>query len=208
MGIRLIFKPMIKVDNVILSDDIKEEFFVCDLEKCKGACCVEGDFGAPLSEDELPVLEEILEDVKPYLTKEGLKAIKRHGPYVLDDDNEYSTTTIGGKECAFAYYDERGILKCGIEKAWKEGKTHFRKPISCHLYPIRIKKYSSYDAVNYDRWHICSPACKLGEALKVPLYVFLKESLIRKYGEAWYNKLVDIIEEESKQAIKVKAKKS
>ncbi|HMP99155.1 MAG TPA: DUF3109 family protein [Cyclobacteriaceae bacterium] len=188
---------MIKIDNVILSDDIKEQFFVCDLEKCKGACCVEGEWGAPLEADELPILDEILEDVKPYLTKAGLKAIAKHGPYILDGDNEYSTTTIGGKECAFAYYDDRGILKCGIEKAHQEGKVDFKKPISCHLYPIRITKYDNYDAVNYHRWHICSPACTLGEALKVPLYVFLKDSLIRKYGRTWYNKLVKVIEQGS-----------
>ena len=191
---------MIKVDDVILSDDIKEKFFVCDLEKCKGACCVEGEWGAPLEEDELSVLDEILEDVKPYLTKAGLKAIKKHGPYILDDDKEYSTTTIGGKECAFAYYDDRGILKCGIEKAHQEGKTDFKKPISCHLYPIRITKHAKYEAVNYHRWHICSPACKLGKALQVPLYKFLKDSLIRKYGKTWYNKLVRLIEEKPAKA--------
>lgn len=188
---------MIKVDHVILSDDIKEQFFVCDLEKCKGACCVEGEWGAPLEDNELPVLENIIEDIKPYLTKEGLKAIKKHGPYVIDDDNEYSTTTIGGKECAFAFYDDRGILKCGIEKAHADGKTDFRKPISCHLYPIRITKYDDYEAVNYNRWHICSPACKLGKALQVPLYKFLKDPLIRRYGKPWYNKLVKVIEEEN-----------
>jgi hypothetical protein len=193
---------MIKVDHVILSDDIKEQFFVCDLEKCKGACCVEGEWGAPLEDNELPVLENILEDIKPYLTKEGLKAIKKHGPYVIDDDNEYSTTTIGGKECAFAFYDDRGILKCGIEKAHADGKTDFRKPISCHLYPIRITKYYDYEAVNYNRWHICSPACKLGKALQVPLYKFLKDPLIRRYGKPWYNKLVKLIEEENTTSIK------
>ena len=129
---------MIKVGEILVSDDIKEVEFVCNLEKCKGACCVEGDLGAPLEESELEIMKSIQEDIKPYITKEGLKAIKAQGPYILDEDGDYSTPTIGGKECAYALYDAQGVLKCGIEQAYLDGKTTFRKPISCHLYPIRI----------------------------------------------------------------------
>ncbi|HNP20090.1 MAG TPA: DUF3109 family protein [Fulvivirga sp.] len=187
---------MIEHGKVILSDDIKEKFFVCNLEKCKGACCVEGDLGAPLEESELKILDEIYDKVAPYLSEEGKQAIREHGRYVYDEDGEYSTTTIGGKECAYAVYDERGILKCGIEQAYLDGKTDWKKPISCHLYPIRATKYEEFEALNYDRWDICNPACDFGKELGVEVYKFLKEPLIRKYGETWYNELVHLIEEE------------
>lgn len=185
---------MILVDNAVLSDDIKENFFVCDLEACKGACCVEGDLGAPLEENELKELEDAFEVVKPYLSEEGLKAIEKEGLYIKDFEGDYSTTTIGGKECAFAVYDENKMLKCGIEQAYLDGKTKWKKPISCHLYPIRITKYDHYEALNYDRWDICSAACTLGEKLGVPVYKFLKDPLVRKYGEAWYQELCEEIE--------------
>ena len=185
---------MIEIGKTILSDDVKEQFFVCNLEKCKGACCVEGDLGAPLEEDELPILEEIYSKVKPYLSEAGVEAIREQGAYILDEDGEYSTPTIGGKECAYAVYDEKGILKCGIEQAFLEGETDFKKPISCHLYPIRATKYEEFEALNYDRWDICSPACDLGNQLNVPVYKFLKDPLIRKYGEEWYQGLTEIIE--------------
>jgi len=185
---------MIILDNAVLSDDIKEKHFVCDLNKCKGACCVEGDLGAPLEPLELSELEEALEAVKPYLSKEGLAVIEREGCYILDEEGDHSTTTVGGRECAFSVYDKKGILKCAIEQAYLDGKTKWQKPISCHLYPIRITKYDHYDALNYDRWDICDPACKLGDELKVPIYKFLKVPLIRKYGEKWYHQLVEEIE--------------
>lgn len=185
---------MIILDNAVISDDIKEQLFTCDLKKCKGACCVEGDLGAPLEAEELPIMDEILDKVKPYLSGEGLAAIEEHGPYILDEEGDYSTTTVNNKECAFAIYDEQKILKCGIEQAQLDGKTDFKKPISCHLYPIRITKYDHYDALNYDRWDICSAACILGEKLGLPVYKFLKEALTRKYGEAWYAELVEEIE--------------
>ena len=172
---------------------------MCDLEACKGACCVEGDLGAPLDKDELPAMEEIVELVKPYLSNEALDALEKEGPYLLDEEGDFSTTTVNGRECAFAFYDDRGILKCGIEKAWQEGKTDFRKPISCHLYPIRLSKLNGgYVGLNYSRWSICSPACSLGQELGVPLYEFLKEPLIRKFGQDWYNELLDKIDETEK----------
>ena len=185
---------MIQLGSTILSDDIKESFFTCDLEKCKGACCVEGDLGAPLEKSELPVMEKIYEKVAPFLTEEGRKAVEEQGKYIFDEEGDYSTPTINGRECAYAVYDDRGILKCGIEQAHEAGEIDFRKPISCHLYPIRISKHDDFEAINYDRWSICDPACTLGKTLSMPLYKFLKVPLIRKYGNRWYKRLVQILE--------------
>lgn len=189
---------MITLGNTIISDDIADKFFVCDLNKCKGACCVAGDLGAPLSEEELTIMEDICEDVLPYLSAAGVKALELHGPYIHDHEGDFSTTTIDNKECAFAIYDVKGILKCGIEQAYLDGKINFRKPISCHLYPIRITEYDQYDALNYDRWDICSPACSHGRELGVPLYKFLQNPLERKYGAEWYKQLVVKIEQPEK----------
>jgi hypothetical protein len=180
---------MILIDNTVISDDIADKFFVCNLDKCKGACCVEGDLGAPLADDELAILEEIYPKVKPYLTEAGIKAIEEQGYYIKDWEGDFSTTTINDKECAYSIYDEKGILKCGIEQANLDGKIDFKKPLSCHLYPIRITKYDEYDALNYDRWKICADACVLGEKLAIPVYKFLKEPLIRAYGLKWYKDL-------------------
>jgi hypothetical protein len=188
---------MIQVGQVLVSDDVKEKEFLCNLEKCKGACCVEGDFGAPLEDAELPILREIYEQVKPYLSEAGIRAIERQGTYVLDDDGDFSTPTIGGRECAYSIYDEKGVLKCGIEQAWLDGKISWKKPISCHLYPIRVTKKKNFEALNYHKWSICSPACALGKELQVPLYKFLKDALVRKYGQAWYDELVKLIEAET-----------
>ncbi len=185
---------MILIGNTVISEDIKDKNFVCNLDKCKGACCVEGDLGAPLTSAELPVMDEIYEKVKPYLSKKGIEAIEEQGTYIKDWEDDYSTTTINEKECAYAIYDDKNILKCGIEQAYNDGKIDFMKPISCHLYPIRITEYDQYDALNYDRWEICNPACDFGEKLGVPIYKFVKDALIRKYGEAWYKELVNEIE--------------
>jgi len=186
---------MIDIDGVLVSDDIGSKHFVCDLEKCKGGCCVEGELGAPLEKEELGILDDIHEKIKPYLSNEGRKAIEEQGNYILDSDVEYSTPTINGKECAYSVYEKGGILKCGIEKAFIENKTNFRKPISCHLYPARVSKVGDSMAINYHQWEICNPACKLGSELKVPLYKFLKLSLMRKFGKAWYNKLEAVMKD-------------
>ena len=186
---------MIEVGEALVSDDVVEEAFVCDLTKCKGDCCVEGDLGAPLLEEELDEIEKVIDLVKLYLTDEAIAVLEKKGGYILDEDGDYSTTTINGKECVFAFYDEKKILKCSIERAYKEGKTDFKKPISCHLYPIRVTKLPEFDALNYERWQICSPACDLGKELKVPVYKFLKEALIRKYGEGWYLELEQAIKD-------------
>ncbi len=183
------------VDNIIVASDVIGEDFVCDLHKCKGACCVEGDLGAPLEEDELSAVDSVLDVVKPYLSQEAIDVLEAEGGYLIDEEGDYSTTTIDNKECAFAFYDSSGILKCSIEQAWKDGKTDFRKPVSCHLYPVRVTKLEDHEALNYERWHICSPACDLGKELKVPVYKFLKEALVRKYGEDWYEKLENLVAE-------------
>lgn len=185
---------MITVEKAILTDDIASKFFVCNIEKCKGECCEAGDLGAPLENEELQILEEIYEAVKPFLSKEGVRAIEEQGKYVLDIDNEYSTPMVKGEACAYAIKEKSGAWTCGIEKAHLAGKTDFKKPISCHLYPIRITKYDDFEALNYHQWNICSPACSLGEQLGVPLYRFLKDALTRRYGQAWYAELVAQIE--------------
>jgi hypothetical protein len=183
---------MIRIGDTLVSEDLLEKLFVCHIEKCKGACCVEGDLGAPLEDSELEILEDIYDQVKPYLSEEGKKTIKKQGLYIKDFEGDFSTPTINGKECAYAVYDENGNLKCGIELAQNEGKTDFKKPISCHLYPVRVKKFQMYTAVNYDSWHICNPACILGKELNIPVFRFLKEALIRKFGESWYNELENL----------------
>ena len=180
---------MIKIGDTLISDDILEEFFVCDIEKCKGACCVEGDLGAPLEKEELDKLASNYEGIAPFLMQEGREEIERQGYYVFDFEGDYSTPTIKGKECAYAIYNENGILKCGIEVAYENGKSDFNKPISCHLYPIRISKHVTNIAINYDKWYICNPACILGAELKIPVYRFLKDALVRKFGVEWYDQL-------------------
>ncbi len=180
---------MITIDHTLISDDILEKSFVCDLEVCKGACCVEGDAGAPLEPQELDILTDILPKIKPYLSPEGIKVVEAEGAFVKDLEGDYTTPCIDqNKACAYAVF-ESGKAKCGIENAFLDGAISFRKPISCHLYPIRITKYPEFEVLNYDRWHICSPACVLGDLLKVPVYRFLKEPLIRKYGSTWYEEL-------------------
>ena len=178
---------MIAIDNVLLSDEIIEEHFVCDLEKCKGGCCVDGDCGAPLTKDETKILKRIYPQIKPYLSPEYIPEIEKQGTNVTDDQFGLVTPTVNGGICVYGITDEQGIVKCGIEKAWRAGKTDFRKPISCHLFPIRVIEKSGYEMINYEpRPTLCRPACALGNKLKVPVYVFLKEALIRKYGDEFY----------------------
>lgn len=181
---------MIAIDGVLLSDEIIEEQFVCDLEKCKGGCCVDGDCGAPLTKEETKIIKSIYPQIKDSLTPEYIAEIERQGTHTTDSEYGYVTPTVNGGICVYGYTDELGVVKCGIEKAWKEGKTDFRKPISCHLYPIRIISHPGYEAVNYEpRETLCKPACKLGRKLKVPVYKFLEEALVRKYGQDFYGAL-------------------
>lgn len=181
---------MLIINNTVISNDVIEEQFVCNLTACKGACCVKGDGGATLEEHEMGILDDIYPLVEPYLTPEGKAAIEQQGHYVLDNELGFTTPLINGGPCAYVIYDELGIAKCGIQKAFEDGIIDFPKPVSCHLYPIRIKQLNSqFEAVNYERWSICKAACKLGKQLKVPVYVFLKEPLIRKYGPDFYQQL-------------------
>lgn len=180
---------MIVHEHTLISEDIFDKNFICDLQKCKGACCIEGDFGAPLTMEEIAILENELEAIKPYLTPQGLAQIEKQGVWEKDKDEDTVTTCLPTGECNFAIRDKNGILGCGIELAWKEGKIAFRKPISCHLYPIRISTVGEYDALNYNRWDICKPACALGDKHILPVYQFLKDALVRSYGEAWYQEL-------------------
>jgi hypothetical protein len=186
---------MLAIGNTLVSQDVIEKQFVCDLNACKGACCVKGDYGAPLEKEELPIIDSIYEKVKPYLRREGIEAIDKQGKYLLYEKREWVTPLVKGKECAYTIFEE-GIAKCGIEKAYYDGAVDFKKPISCHLYPIRINRHrSGVDAINYDRWNICNPACKLGKSLQVPVFKFLKDALVRKYGQKWYNELTLAAEE-------------
>lgn len=186
---------LVEINDKIISTELFEKNFVCDLNACKGACCIEGDGGAPLTMEEVDVLEEIFDEVKPYMRPEGIAEVEKNGVFYMDIDNEPATILINGEECAFVYFDEKGMAKCAIEKAHKEGKVDFKKPISCHLYPIREKKFTDYIALNYHKWSICDPACRLGDELKVPIFRFLKEPIIRAYGEEFYNEL-EVVNEE------------
>ena len=162
---------MMRIGNILVSDDIANEEFVCNLEKCKGACCVEGELGAPLEEQELEILKSIFQKVKPFLTDEGISAIEEQGLFILDEDGDYSTPTIGGRECAYAVYDERGVLQCGIERAYQAGAISWRKPVSCHLYPLKIKKYKEFYTLNFDKWEICNPALIKGDKENMPVFM-------------------------------------
>jgi len=192
---------MFQIDDKLISDDIFEVNFLCDLSKCNGMCCVEGDSGAPLEDDELKVLEEIYPIIKSYLPEKSVKEIEKQGLYVIDRDGDVVTPIINGRECVYAYQDENGIYKCAIEKAYEDGKVEFRKPVSCHLYPIRIKKYNDFYALNYDKQKICNVALIKGKKEKLPLFKFLKEPLIREFGEDFYFEMEIAYEEYYKKRI-------
>lgn len=200
---------MIVIDNMLISDDVVEKQFVCDLAKCKGGCCEDGDAGAPLGDNELQILQDSYEKIKPYLTDAAIKEIERKGKYVHSDEFGWVTPTLESENeiCVYGRRDEKGIIKCAFEQAYHDGVITWKKPVSCHLYPIIAKKGkdSEYENVNYaPREILCRPGCRLGEKLKVPAYQFLKEALIRKYGEAFYE-LLDRIA--TKRMIKEKESK-
>lgn len=183
---------IVAIDDKLISTELFERKFVCDLNACKGACCVEGDQGAPLTIAEASLMETIVDEVKPYMRPEGIAAVEEIGVYYMDPWNEPAVTLVNEKECAFVYFDETQTAKCAIEKAYYEGKISWKKPISCHLYPIRVSKVGTDIALNYNEWDICSPACACGEKLDVPVYKFLKEPLIRAFGEEFFNDLEGI----------------
>jgi hypothetical protein len=179
---------MILIDHVSVSDDLHLVKFCCNLPKCQGACCVGGDAGAPLEEHEISILEDEMEIYKPYMTDGGIKTVAEHGVFDYDMYGKFVTPLVNDGECAFANF-ENGIAHCAIERAFFHQKTKFRKPVSCHLYPVRITSYEQFDAVNYHKWNICKPALKKGNRDGIPLYKFLKSALVRKYGEDWYHRL-------------------
>ena len=177
---------MIQIGSTLVSDDLLTEAFVCDLNACKGACCVEGEYGAPLTQDEADELAHLQDQIAPYLSDEGKATIADQGAWITGEDGELETPLMPTGHCAYVIEDADKKLKCGLETVHQEGVLSFKKPLSCHLYPVRLQQYSSFEAVNYHQWDICGAACALGSSLKVKVYVFVKEALVRKFGEEWY----------------------
>lgn len=181
---------MILIDDILISDEILQEEFICDLSKCKGGCCVEGDCGAPLTHEEANLLPDIYPKIQHLLPESHQWVIESEGTHTLDSDFGFVTPAVNGGICAYGYYDEAGVVKCALEEAWQRGIIAFQKPISCHLFPIRVAKADGFEALNYEpRPKLCKPACKLGRKLKVPVYQFLKTPIVRKYGAEFYRAL-------------------
>lgn len=185
---------MLQIDKTIISLDVLEKHFICDLPECKGECCVVGDSGAPLEPEEVEMLERIYSRIKPFLRPEGIKAIDELGTSMVDNDGDHVTPLINRRECAYTLL-EGGIYKCAIERSFTMGKIRFRKPISCHLFPLKVKKYPGFDGLNYEQWEICKPARDLGNELQIPVLKFSQNPLIRRYGRKWYNKLKEAARE-------------
>ena len=183
------YDTLMIIDDIWVTGAVTEELFACDLSQCKGACCVQGDLGAPLDKKELAVLEEIYPEVEPYLREEGKFAIMEQGTSVYDSTGKYSTPLVNGRECAYVIFDEKKVALCGIEKAYFDKKIDFQKPISCHLYPIRVKQTAQMEALNYERWNVCGAACVRGEKEGIKVYEFVKDALVRKYGQEFYDEL-------------------
>ncbi|MCH1547618.1 MAG: DUF3109 family protein [Flavobacteriaceae bacterium] len=183
---------MFQINNTLVSESIIENDFVCNLSACKGACCVEGDAGAPLEPKEIDTIRDNFPSIKKYLNKKSLAEIDKQGLFVEKENGELETPIINGKECVYLSFDNQNFGHCSFEKAYNDDLISWKKPISCHLYPVRTKDFSEFTSVNYDKWSICSDACKLGKELKVPVYKFVKEALIRKFGEKWYFELEQI----------------
>ena len=191
---------MIQIDDTLVSLDLIERSFLCDLSHCKGQCCVEGDSGAPLEPGEEEELKRVLPEIWNDLLPEARTVIQSQGVAYTDSDGDRVTSIVGDKNCVFTCYDTDGVCKCAIEKAYREGRVSFYKPISCHLYPVRITQYTTFQAVNYHRWDVCKAAELLGKKEQVPVYQFLKEPLIRKFGQAWYDALDECAQEWKKQS--------
>ena len=191
---------MIQIGKTIVSQVAFEHAFCCDLTKCKGACCVEGDAGAPLAESEVQILEEIQSAIQPFLRPEGIQSIMDQGVAIQEPNGEWVTPLVDGKECAYVVFDG-GVAKCGIEQAAAAGAVEWPKPISCHLYPIRVTKYQEVDALNVHHWKVCEPACSLGNELKLPVFRFLKEALVRAYGADWMEEAEAVYEHLEEQNV-------
>ncbi len=180
---------MIEIDDKIVSADLLTDCFACDITKCKGICCVEGDSGAPLEIEEVDMLEEQYEAYKPFMTPEGIAAVESQGFMIIDEDGDYTTPLVNNAECAFAYQDG-DLTLCAVERAWLDGLCDFRKPISCHLYPIRLINFSNGSVgLNYHRWHVCHSACENGGKLGIPVYKSLRDAIVRRFGEEFYKDL-------------------
>ncbi|MDE5709007.1 MAG: DUF3109 family protein [Alistipes sp.] len=180
---------MIEIDDKIVSVDLLRECFACDIAQCKGICCVEGNAGAPLEEDEVEILEREYPNYKACMTEAGIAVVERQGFMVVDEDGDYTTTLVDDAECAYAY-EENGATLCAIEKAWAAGRTEFRKPISCHLYPIRLVRFSNGTVgLNYHRWSVCASARECGRKLGLPVYKGLRDAIVRRFGEEFYKAL-------------------
>lgn len=186
---------MVQIDDKIISLDVFKEHFLCDLPKCLGSCCVEGESGAPLEEEETKVLDEIYPKIKHLLSPEAVEIIEKNGTWETDSDGDKVTPIIHGRECVYTYFDGEGVCKCAIEKAYNEGLVDFKKPVSCHLYPIRVDKYPNYEALNYHVWPVCNPARELGKQIGLPVFRFLKDPIVRKYGERFYEEMEDVAKE-------------
>lgn len=186
--------PIIQVGNVILSSDIFTEYFCCDLDACKGECCVEGDSGAPLTMDEVGELESVLDEVWPELSASAQATIDHQGVAYTDCEGDLVTSIVNdGKDCVFTCYGNNGCCFCTTDKAYREGRTAWCKPISCALYPIREKRFKDgTSGLQYHRWNICRPAVKKGRELNLRIYQFLKDPLTRRFGEEWYNELCEV----------------
>ena len=187
--------PILEVGDILISSDILTERFCCDYEKCRGVCCIEGDAGAPVTLDEIGGIEDALDTVWPDLSAQAQAVIDQQGVAYTDQEGDLVTSIVGGKDCVFTCYDGDNCL-CALEKAFRSGKTHFCKPISCALYPIRAKTFADGTvALNYNRWKICADAVKKGQSLDMPVYQFLKEPLIRRFGAEWYDELCSVADE-------------
>ena len=193
------FCDMFQLGKTIVSEDVIQKDFVCNLSACKGACCIDGDAGAPLEKEETKILEEIYPKVKPFLRQEGIDVIESQGTWITSDFGELETPLINNADCAYVIFEENNTALCAIEEAYNQGVIDWKKPVSCHLYPIRVRDYSEFSAVNYHKWEICDDACTLGKELQVPVYKFVKQALIRKFGEDWYAELETIAEKNLKK---------
>ncbi|TDU43268.1 uncharacterized protein DUF3109 [Gelidibacter sediminis] len=183
---------MFQLGKTIVSEDIIDKDFVCNLSACKGACCIDGDAGAPVELAETKILQDIYPKVKPFMRQAGIDAVEAQGTFITTEDGEFETPLINGADCAYVMFDNKGTALCAIEEAHNQGEIDWKKPVSCHLYPVRVKDYSEFSAVNYHKWEICDDACTLGKELQVPVYKFVKQALIRKFGEDWYMELEKI----------------
>lgn len=186
---------MLQIKDTLVSLDLAERFFCCDLDACLGRCCIEGDAGAPITPEEKTQIEKALPVIRPDMSPRAVREVDENGVSYIDEEGDLVTTIIDGRDCAFTCYAKNGLCLCALEKAYREGKSDFMKPSSCHLYPLRLTEYPTFTAVNYHRWKICRPAEKLGRKLGIRLYQFLKEPLIKRFGQEWYDELCLACEE-------------